>query len=94
MREDQLDQSLGALAASTMTAVAREGFIDGVWQRVGQLQERAEARTRLALFCGVFAVGLGAGLGTVQIPDFGKQATYSLIAGNDLSPSALLHVES
>lgn len=93
MRENKLDQSLGALAA-VATGTVQEGFVDGVWQRVGQMQERAEARTKLALFCGIFVVGLGAGLGTVEAPTAGQPVTYNLIAGDDFSPSALLHIES
>jgi hypothetical protein len=87
-----LDASLAALGASA-TAAAPDGFLDGVWQRAGQLQERADGRRRLALFCGLFVVGLGAGFGTIHTPTAANSAPYQLDSIDDLSPSALLHVE-
>ncbi len=84
-----LDASLAAFGASA-TAAAPDGFLDGVWQRAGQLQERADGRRRLAVFCGLFAVGLGAGFGTIQKPAAANSAPYQLGSTGDLSPSALL----
>lgn len=87
-----LDASFAALGSTANTAVP-DGFIDGVWQRAGQLQERADSRRRLALFCGLFFIGLGAGFSTIQTPASASVAPYQLGLIDDLSPSALLHVE-
>ena len=92
MHEGKLDASLAALATST-TPLAHEGLIDGVWERVGQMQERAEARIRLALFCGVFVIGLGAGMGAIQSPAAAQPSASGLVGGDDLSLAALLHIE-
>ena len=87
-----LDVSLVALGANAAAATP-DGFLDGVWQRAGQLQERVDGRRRLALFCGLFVIGLGAGFGTIQTPASASSAPYQLGPIDDLSPSALLHVE-
>lgn len=92
LNDPNLNITLARLAASTM-ATTPDGFFDGVWQRVGQLQERADGRRRLALFCGLIVVGLGAGFGTSQTPAFAQPPSYKLIAGAELSPAALLHLE-
>ena len=89
--DDYLETSLALLAASTK-ATTPDGFIDGIWQRAGQLQERADGRNRLALFCGLIFVGLGAGFGTMQTPASAQSTSYQLIAGDQLSPAALLHL--
>jgi hypothetical protein len=83
-------RSLGGAAGDEMP----EGFMDGVWLKAGQLTEAAEGRRRLALFAGVFAAGLGAGFWTMESPASEQPQGYSLIAGADLSPAALLHVQS
>ncbi len=97
MRDNQsLDAVLGSLSATAASEVPPD-FMDGVWQRAGQLGEIADRRRRAALFAGLFVVGLGAGAGTSGWPggygaspaSFGE----SLILGEQLSPSALLHVE-
>lgn len=90
-----LDKALSLLGSQ---AVAHESadFMDGVWQRAGQLGEIAERRRRAALFSGLFVVGLGAGIGATGLPhSFGSspQIAYNdFAAGDQLSPAALLHV--
>ena len=97
MRGNQsLDAVLGSLSATAASEVPAD-FMDGVWQRAGQLGEIADRRRRAALFAGLFVVGLGAGAGASEWPGgFGASPApfgESLILGEQLSPSALLHVE-
>lgn len=93
--EHSLDAVLGTLSATASEVHA--DFMDGVWQRAGQLGEIADRRRRTALFVGLFVVGLGAGAGTSGWPGgYGAasaQSGESMILGEQLSPSALLHVE-
>lgn len=90
--DSQLVASLAALGA-TANPTLPPNFVDGVWQRTGQLQERADGYRRMALFCGLFVVGLGAGFGTIQTPASANAAAYKLISVDEFSPSVLLHVE-
>ena len=97
MRDNHsLDAVLGTLSATGTSEVPAD-FMDGVWQRAGQLGEIAARRRRPALFVGLFVVGLGAGAGTNGWPGgYGTSSASfgeSLILGEQLSPSALLHVE-
>ena len=97
MRDNHsLDAVLGTLSATAANEVPAD-FMDGVWQRAGQLGEIADRRRRTALFVGLFVVGLGAGAGTSGWPGgYGTSSASfgeSLILGEQLSPSALLHVE-
>lgn len=97
MRDNQsLDAVLGSFSATTASVVPAD-FMDGVWQRAGQLGEIADRRRRAALFVGLFAVGLGAGAGTSEWPGSHRASSPEfgggLIIGEQLSPSALLHVE-
>jgi len=72
------------------------GFMDGVWQRAGQLGEIADRRRRAALFSGLFVIGLGSGISTIGFPsDYSSssQITYNdFVAGDQLSPATLLNV--
>ena len=90
--EPSLDNSLASLSGQADAAVS-DGFFDEVWQRAGQLQERADQKNRLMLFCGLFVVGLGAGFSTILPADAAKANTYQLGMTDQLSPAALLHVE-
>lgn len=83
--------SFAALAKAAETAPSEE-FLYGIWQRAGQLQERVDRRQRLALFCGLFVVGLGAGFGTNGIGTLAKPASLQISSADRLSPSALLRV--
>ncbi|MXO73496.1 hypothetical protein [Alteraurantiacibacter buctensis] len=85
------DSSFAALAMAAETAPS-EGFLYGIWQRAGQLQERANRRQRLALFCGLFVIGLGAGFGTNGTGVVANPASLQISSADRLSPSALLHV--
>ena len=93
MNDRGLDASLGALGAQSPFCEP-EAFMDGVWQRAGQLGEIAERRRRAAMYCGLFVVGLTAGAGTVGLPinyGPGEQAPrYDFAASDQLSPAALL----
>lgn len=96
MRDNQtLDAMLGTLASQETCDVPAD-FMNGVWQRAGQLGEVVERRRRMALFAGLFVVGLGAGAGTGEWPShygLGQPGTgESLVFGERLSPAALLHV--
>lgn len=94
MRND-LDAMLGRLA-SQATGGVPDDFMEGVWERAGQLGEIAERRRRTAMFAALFVVGLGAGVGTTEWPSAYGLTTHdrdsSLLAGERLSPAALLHV--
>jgi hypothetical protein len=97
MRDNQsLDAVLESLSAPAACEVPAD-FMDGVWQRAGQLGEIADRRRRAALFVGLFVVGLGAGAGTSGWPGGYRGPSpvvgESLVLGAQLSPSALLHVE-
>ena len=97
MRDNQtLDAMLGTLGSQDSFEVP-DDFMTGVWQRAGQLGEIVERRRRMALFTGLFIVGLGAGAGTSGGPAqfAGSQSGIadSIIVGEQLSPAALLHVE-
>lgn len=98
MRDNQtLDAMLGTMASRGAGDVPPD-FMHGVWQRAGQLGEIADQRRRMALFAGLFVVGLAAGAGTSGWPaQFGQPAGIvgeSLVGGEALSPAALLHVGS
>ena len=98
MRDNHsLDAVLGTLSATGTSEVPAD-FMDGVWQRAGQLGEVADRRRRAALFCSLFVIGLGAGFGTTIMPyNQGSPASsaYNDFASNEhLSPAALLHVGS
>ncbi len=90
--EPSLDKSLASLGGQAGAAVS-DGFFDEVWQRAGQLQERADQKNRLMLFFGLFVVGLGAGFSTVLPGDAAQASTYQLGMTDQLSPATLLHVE-
>lgn len=98
MRDNQtLDAMLGTMASQEAGDVPPD-FMNGVWERAGQLSEVADQRRRMALFAGLFVVGLAAGAGTGGWPQQYSQPAetvgQSLIAGESLSPAALLHVGS
>lgn len=95
MNDQGLDASLSALGVLSPVCEP-DAFMDGVWQRAGQLGEIAERRRRTAMFCGLFVVGLTAGAGTIGLPygyGAGERAPgYDFAASDQLSPAALLHV--
>ncbi len=88
----RMDSILNALAQQHADDLP-PGFMDEIWQRAGEMIEIGNRRRRLALFVGIFAVGLGAGVGTTRSPAHADVSEYQLIDGAQLSPSALLHVE-
>ncbi|OCC22951.1 hypothetical protein MB02_14390 [Croceicoccus estronivorus] len=90
--EIRLDEALQTLAR-TAAPVPPAGFMDTVWQRAGVLEAQATHRQRLTLFFGVFVIGLGAGFGITSGPEKSRTSPYQLVAGADLSPASLLHVE-
>jgi hypothetical protein len=93
-QETRLKQALEALRGSPARELP-DGFMDGVWARAGQLGEAADARRRMALFAVIFAIGMGAGFGTIHLPaDRAGGSSYEVFAGDNLSPAALLHVQS
>lgn len=93
MRNDaRIDRLLQAFARQDVYDLP-PGFMDAMWQRAGEMSEIGNRRRRMALFVGIFAVGLGAGVGTSRSPAYADVPEYRLIDGAELSPSALLHVE-
>jgi hypothetical protein len=90
--EQQLEPIFDALAREPVGDVSGD-FMEGVWERVGDIGARRERTLRSALFAGLFAVGLGAGAITVQAPAYAQEPTYPLFSDARLSPAALLHVE-
>ena len=89
-KNDKLDALLRALASQPAPDVP-DGFMESVWERAGALSARRDQRMRIGLFLGLFAVGMGAGWGTVQTPVQAQSPAYVLAANADLSPAALLH---
>lgn len=92
-KHPSVDTTLASLAAET-SASHPEGFMDGVWQRAGQLGEIADRRRRAALFSGLFVIGLGTGVGTTAWPNglvsSPQVAASDFDTSHTLSPSALL----
>ena len=87
-----LDNALAALAGNDQRDPATD-IMDGVWQRAGQLSEISAQRQRMALFAGVFFVGLTAGAGATGFPfgtDTGTASTLDFAAADQLSPTTLL----
>lgn len=87
----QLEPILDALARDVAPSVPG-GFMEGVWERVGDIGARRDRTMRSMLFAGLFAVGLGAGALTVQAPVYAQDSAYPLFSDARLSPAALLHV--
>ena len=92
MDDDQLDGLLHGLSFETTPLEVGPEFQDRVWQRIGEMSEARERRRRTLLGLAIVAVGLGTGMGATQRPAYAEDAGYTLTAGADLSPSALLHV--
>lgn len=90
--EQDLDPILSALAHDVAPSVPG-GFMEGVWERVGDISARQDRAMRSMLFAGLFAVGLGAGALTVQAPVYAQETAYPLFSDARLSPAALLHVD-
>lgn len=89
--KQQLEPLLDAFAGDAPSGVSND-FMEGVWERVGHISARRERTMRSALFAGLLAVGLGAGVATVQTPAYALDRNYPLLNESRLSPSALLHV--
>ncbi len=93
MHDDKrLDMALNGVG-DAQTPTMPDGFMDGVWTRVGQMEEASAARRRLALMGGMTVIGLGAGFGTIHAPAYAEMADVRLVDGADFSPAALLNVE-
>lgn len=92
-QDNSLDAMLRTLGGTDDAKMVPEGFMGGVWHRAGQMAEAIETRRRLALFAAIFVTGLGGGFWTIQKP-VPEAPTYQLSAGADLSPAALLHIQS
>ena len=88
---DPIDSGLKALSSLT-SSPATDISYDAVWQRAGELQARKDGRQRMALFAGLFVVGLGAGAGLPQTAAIASESPSVAFSGGDLTPSALLHV--
>ncbi|BBC71676.1 conserved hypothetical protein [Altererythrobacter sp. B11] len=92
MDEVTLDNALARLAANTHASDWSPDFYPGVWQRIGQMQERRDRRGRSLLGLVVAVVALGAGLGTSGLPLYAQAETPLMAETTQLAPSALLHV--
>lgn len=92
MDDEALDGWLRELAREAPAVRAGPELQDRVWQCVGRQAERRAQRARVLLGLLVFAVGLGAGMGTAQGPERTQAIGYALAGGPDLSPSSLLRV--
>ncbi|WP_188053768.1 MULTISPECIES: hypothetical protein [unclassified Sphingosinithalassobacter] len=90
--KQQLGSYLEGLAHDADAEVP-DGFMEGVWERVGDISARRDRTMRSALFVALFAVGLSAGAVTVQVPAYAQDRSYPLFSDAGLSPSALLHVD-
>lgn len=86
-----LNQVLARLGQSPCPGVS-EGFMDGVWERAGEMAERRDSRMRLSLFVGLAAIGLGAGATVAQAPAYAQHPTYLVSNEARLSPAVLLHL--
>ncbi len=87
-----LEPLLAALAREAVPDMP-EGFMESVWERIGDMAAKRKRKMRMALFLGLFAVGLGAGATTSHAPVYAQNPTYSLAHAARLSPAALLHVD-
>lgn len=89
--DHKLTETLSILGAEPARDVS-DDFMHSVWEKAGQLQNRRDQRHRTALFAALFVVGLGTGIGTVQVPAQASEAVYILGSDVSLSPASLLHV--
>jgi|TARA_R100000049_G_C1955356_1_gene108829 hypothetical protein len=87
----RLDPILDALSHDAPGGV-RDDFMEGVWERVGDMSARRDQTMQSILFAGLLAIGLGAGALTVQTPAYAKDARYTLVDETRLSPADLLLV--
>ena len=87
----RLDPVLEALGHDAPVGI-RDDFMEGVWERVGDIGARRERTLQTIVFAGLLVVGLGAGALTVQTPVYAKDTRYTLIDEARLSPADLLHV--
>ncbi len=92
MPAKQLDPVLQSLAREATISIP-DDFMERVWERAGAMDSRRERRARAAIFVGLFAVGLGAGVSTVQAPLYAQETRYTLADNTALTPSALLHLD-
>ena len=67
-------------------------FADGVWMRVGEVQERRAATRSNLLAAGMFLVAVGTGFGVTERPALAHGLDKSLAGTTDYSPATLLHV--
>ena len=88
---DPLDAPLRALSGLSSGPV-QDGFLDGVWQRAGELQAQQDGRQRLGLFAGLFVVGLAAGAGVPQTAALASERPAVSLSGDALAPASLLQV--
>ncbi|WP_147395435.1 hypothetical protein [Altericroceibacterium spongiae] len=94
MKQDhRLNEALQSLGDNDPDRLP-DGFMDGVWQRAGEMVEAMNTRRRLALLAAIFVAGLGGGFGTIHAPGRAEPEAQPLFAGSDLSPAVLLHVQS
>ncbi|NIJ62534.1 hypothetical protein FHS69_002224 [Erythrobacter flavus] len=87
----RLDPILDALSHEAPGGM-RDDFMEGVWERVGELTARRDRTMRSFLFAGLLTIGLGAGALTVQAPGYSEDTRYTLLDQTRLSPADLLHV--
>ncbi|WP_138921424.1 hypothetical protein [Novosphingobium pentaromativorans] len=92
MDDREIDRLLQKLALENMPESIVPEFYDGIWERIGRLQQGRESRHKMmAAFC-IVALGLGAGMATTGVPAAAQKHRYAIVEGADLSPAALLHI--
>jgi hypothetical protein len=84
---DNILRSMGEARAKPQTS----NFIDGVWERIGELCEARNRQRRAALLAGMLLVSLGSGFGVTNTAAIAS-STHEALDGAPLSPAALLRV--
>jgi len=85
---DNILHKLGEDAAQPLSS----NFANGLWSRIGEIQERKSALRSNALAMVMFVVAVGAGVGAAEKPALAQSSATNLADGPDYSPAALLHV--
>ncbi|WP_126172993.1 hypothetical protein [Altericroceibacterium xinjiangense] len=90
MDDNDLDAALARMTAEASACRAGADFHTCVWERVGGMRRAQERNRRALLSLGIFAVALGAGMGTTRASLSAEPVRNSLAIGAELAPSALL----
>ncbi len=88
---DDFDDLLAGMSRNDASALP-DDFADGVWSRVGEIQERRVNSRSNMLALAMFVVAIGTGFGVAEKPALAHGRDSSLNGSADYSPATLLHV--